>query len=455
MITKILAILLLFAVAGPAFADQPQPDDFAYGMFLKTDGGEALYETILTLPVYRSVTRGDLGDLCVFNGQREVVPFAIIRPPLEKTREAESVQLPIFPLFAPVGQSAENLSLRVTKDKTGSIINVTTGTGAGQGREISAYLVDAGRVGAAVSALELELRKPEDGFVRRVTVESGNDLELWTTISPETTIVSLRYGAHTLERRMIELGSVRAPYFRISSPDPGGMPELAGIRARLAAEAREPDRQWITSTPGKTVKGGISDYTFDTAGHMPVDRIRVDLPQENTLVNATFYSRPSKGESWTARQSSLVYRLRLQGHYIANADISFPPCTDRYWLMRIDQTGGGIGVGTPKLEFGWIPEKLVFVARGAGPFLLACGSLRTRVMDNRGNELLTEFKNLRKENIVAKAATIGPRTILGGKTALRPGMIPRDWKTSVLWGVLVLGVALLSWMAVRLYRQLK
>ncbi|HET6420231.1 MAG TPA: DUF3999 domain-containing protein [Geobacteraceae bacterium] len=455
MISKILAILLVFAVAGPAFANQPRPDDFAYGMFLKTDGGEALYETMLSLPVYRSVTRGDLGDLCVFNGQREVVPFAIIRPPLETARQAESVPLPIFPLFAPVGQRAENLSLQVTKDKTGSIINVTTGTGAGQGREISAYLVDAGHAGPAVSALELELRALGDGFVRRVTVESGTDLEHWTTISPETTIVSLRYGAHTLERRTIELGSVRASYYRISSPDPGGMPELAGIRARLAAEAREPERQWITSAPGKAVKGGISDYTFDTAGHMPVDRIRVELPQDNTLVNAIFYSRPSKGEPWTARQSTLVYRLRLQGHYIANADITFPPCTDRYWLMRIDQTGGGLGVGTPKLVFGWVPEKLVFVARGAGPFILACGSLRARVDGNGGNELLAEFKNLRKENIVAKSATIGPRTILGGETALRPGIIPRDWKTCILWGALVLGVALLAWMAIRLHRQLK
>jgi hypothetical protein len=451
----ILAFFLIFVVAVAAFGKAPEPNDFAHGMLLKTDGREALYEATLSLPVYRSVIRGDLGDLCVFNGQREVVPFAVVRPALETARLAESAPLPIFPLFASPGQRAEGLSLRVKKDKTGSIINVTTGADAGTGREIAAYLVDAGRIGAAVSALELELRSREGGFVRRVSVESGADLEHWTTISPETTIVSLRYGAHTLERRTVELGSSRASYYRISSPDPGGMPELAGVRARPAAEAREPERQWISVAAKETVKGGMLEYTFDTAGHMPVDRIRAELPQDNTLVNAAFFSRPSKEDPWTARQSSLLYKLRLQGHDIRNADISFPPCSDRYWLMRIDQSGGGLGRGAPKLEFGWVPEKLVFVARGNGPFTLACGSAQARVDGDRGNELLTEFKNLRKENVVAKTATIGPLTVLGGETALRPGMTPHDWKTAVLWGALVLGVALLAWMAIRLYRQLK
>ncbi len=451
----ILAFFLIFVAADAVFAKAPEPNDFAHGMLLKTDGREALYEATLSLPVYRSVTRGDLGDLCVFNGQGEVVPFAIVRPALETARPAESVQLPIFPLFAEPGQRAENLSLRVKKDKSGSIIDVTTGANAGAGREIAAYLVDAGRIGAAVSALELELRLRDGGFVRRVSVESGADLEHWATVSPETTIVSLRYGAHTLERRTVELGSVRAFYYRISSPDPGGMPELAAVRAKPAAESREPQRQWISAAAREAGKEDVWEYTFDTAGHMPMDRIRANLPQDNTLVNATIFSRPSKKDRWTARQSSLVYKLRLRGHEIRNADISFPPCSDRYWLMRIDQSGGGLGKGAPKLEFGWIPEKLLFVARGNGPFTLACGSSRARVEGDRGNELLTEFKNLRKENVVAKAATIGSLTDLGGEAALRPGMTTHDWKTAVLWGALVLGVALLAWMAIRLYRQLK
>lgn len=450
----IFVFFILIGLAGTAFANPPEPNDFAYGMRLEIDGREALYEAALPLQVYGGVTRGDLGDLGVFNGQNEAVPYAIIRPPLETSRPAESGPLPLFPVFAEPGRKAENLSLQVKKDRTGAIINVTTGNGSGTGQTIAAYLVDARSVGVPLSSLELVLRTPAGGLVRKVSVDAGSDLEHWTTIAPGTTIVSVRYGDHLLERRTIELGSLKAGYLRISSDEPGGMPELTGVRAGLAVSAREPARQWV-SVPAakKTGKDGFSEYAFDTAGRMPVDRIKADLPQDNTLVNATFFSRPSKEGPWITRQSALVYKLRLQGHDVRNADITLPPCSDRYWLMRIDQTGGGLGRGVPKLEFGWIPEKLVFVARGSSPFTLAFGSARVRA--GGANELLAEFKNLQTRNVVAKVAGIGPRITLGGEAALRPGMTPHDWKTAVLWGVLALGVALLAWMAIRLHRQLK
>src|SRR5258706_15185347 len=48
--------------------------------------------------------------------------------------------------------------------------------------------------------------------------------------------------------------------------------------------------------------------------------------------------------------------------------------TDRYWLLRVDQRGGGIGAGGPKLEAGGVPHSLVFAARGAPPVQLAYGN---------------------------------------------------------------------------------
>ncbi len=452
----LIAFFVLIASAVPVFAGDPAPNDFAYGMRLVTADGEALYEAAVPPEVYRGVTRADLGDLRVFNGRNEVVPFAVIRPSLESAPPAESGPLPIFPVYAGPGRRAENLSLHVKKDRTGAIINVTTGNGVGTGRVIAAYLVDARRVGMPVSALELEPQAPGEGIVSKVSVDAGTDLERWTGIARETTIVSMRYGEHRLERRTIELGSVKAAYFRISCDEPAGMPELAGVRARLAVSAREQARQWLSVAAMKiTGKDGYSEYSFDTSGRMPVDRIRAILPQDNTLVNATFFSRPSKEGPWINRQSSVLYTLRLRGHDVKNADISIPPCSDRYWLMRVDRAGGGLGRGVPKLEFGWVPEKLVFVARGAAPFTLAYGSSRVEAGESGGNELLEQLKDLQKENVVAKAAGIGPGIVLGGENALRPGMTPHDWKIAVLWSVLVLGVALLTWMAVRLYRQMK
>jgi hypothetical protein len=50
----------------------------------------------------------------------------------------------------------------------------------------------------------------------------------------------------------------------------------------------------------------------------------------------------------------------------------------------------------------------------------------------------------------AELATAGEQRTLAGAAALRPR---RDYRTWSLWGVLVLGVALLAWMAWRLGKQ--
>jgi hypothetical protein len=122
--------------------------------------------------------------------------------------------------------------------------------------------------------------------------------------------------------------------------------------------------------------------------------------------------------------------------------------------MRVEHSGGGLGKGRPQLRFGWVPEKLVFVARGNPPFTLAYGSARVRLDGRQGDALLTRFRELQKDNAVTRVAVTGPQMVLGGATVLSPGLTPQNWKTAVLWGALGLGVALLAWMATRVYKQL-
>ena len=46
----------------------------------------------------------------------------------------------------------------------------------------------------------------------------------------------------------------------------------------------------------------------------------------------------------------------------------------RHWRVKVDQRGGGIGGGVPRMRAGWLPDRLVFVTRGEGPFELVYGS---------------------------------------------------------------------------------
>jgi hypothetical protein len=71
----------------------------------------------------------------------------------------------------------------------------------------------------------------------------------------------------------------------------------------------------------------------------------------------------------------VLYSLERPDGALRNAELETPPIRRRYFRLAIDEKGGGLGGGAPALEVAWLPEQLVFVARGAGT---VCARLRTR-----------------------------------------------------------------------------
>jgi hypothetical protein len=53
-----------------------------------------------------------------------------------------------------------------------------------------------------------------------------------------------------------------------------------------------------------------------------------------------------------------------------------------------------------------------------------------------------------------KSAKPGAAIPLGGESRLRPPALGSNPKNLILWGVLILGVLMLGWMAARLFRQM-
>jgi hypothetical protein len=460
---KLVAACLMFAAVAALAAERPA--DFAYGIPLEADGKEALYEVTLPVSAYRGIVRADLADVRVFNGAGEVVPHAWRPRRTAGTEAAKPVALTLFPLKAEEGASVDAISIRVRRDAGGgSSIDVTsTGARKGSAKRTVGYLVDLTKLDSALHAIELGWQRPPDGFAAKLRVDASDDLGSWRTLVSAAPLVDLEVAGQRLQQKRVELPQQKVKYLRLSWVPQGTaavLPELASASGEPVDKTTEAAREWFLAESAKGEKAG--EYLFDLRGHQPIDRVRLHLPDPNTVVQVELLARDKSEQPWRTITRGVAYRLRRDGSELTNADLPVGVTTHRYWLLRVDQRGGGVGSGAPKLEAGWVPHTLVFAARGEPPFQLAYGSREAKPGGYAIETLIPGYRDASGPRIRAAKAgaqqTINVSSAraleqqqLGGEARLKEAI---DWKRWSLWGSLVLGVLVLGAMAWRLMRQL-
>jgi hypothetical protein len=115
--------------------------------------------------------------------------------------------------------------------------------------------------------------------------------------------------------------------------------------------------------------------------------------------------------------------LRARDAEVTSPEIPVISHGERYWLLRVDQKGGGLGAGMPAISVGWVPQKLVFAARGAGPFQLAYGNVGAQSVAYSIDSLIPGYKTDAEFRV--KAASLGEQVTLAGPGRLRA---PMDYK---------------------------
>ena len=458
--------ILLLASASAALAAE-RPADFAYGIPLEADGKDALYEITLPVAVYRGVVRSDLADVRVFNSAGEVVPHALRPRRTSDTEPATPVALTLFPLKAVAGAGVDSISIRVRRGAGGtSSVDVTsTGARASSGAEkrVVGYLVDLTALDQALRAIEFDWQALPDGFAGKIRIDASDDLGAWGTLVAAAPLVSLELAGQRLQQKRVELPQRKVKYLRLSWASQGtgaAAPELTSARGEPVGKMVEAPREWTQVESTKGEKPG--EYLFDLRGRLPVDRLRLQLPEINTVAQVELLAREKGDAPWRPVARGVVYRLRRDGNEITSPEMQFGVVTNRYWLLRVDQRGGGIGAGVPKVEAGWVPHSLVFAARGEPPFQLAYGNreakpaayaIETLIPGYRdaGGAKIRAAKTGAQQTINASGAQALEQRELGGEARLKEAI---DWKRWSLWGALVFGVLVLGAMAWRLIHQL-
>ena len=431
----------LLSLATLAQAQTISPRDFAYGQLATPARDAAAYRFALPLTVYQDTFREDLGDLRVFNAEGVVVPFSLSRPIPQTPSHKAPVAVPLFPLHE--GARIQIDGVHLTINSPGSAVNLQTQNGAAATAAVRQYLLDARALDTTFSALQLGWADGAPEYTGRLSVESSDDLAAWHSVVAAAPIANLRANGQTLVENRVEFSPAKANFWRLSWLGAGANFELTNVFAEPAAGLIEPDRASF-DVNGVADPKNPREFAFDLSAHPPVSRINVVLPDLNSVMDIELSSRSTANAPWRAIVHSVFYRLKIADAEQQNSAVEVVADTDRYWRARI--VGAGNSLRTPlRLHAEWIPNEVTFLAQGHAPFLLTYGNASASPAE-------ADLSHLPATLEIAPA-TLGPTQVSGGANRLIAKPAPFPGMRIALWGVLLLAVIVLSWMAYRISKN--
>ena len=445
---RLLACFVLLPLAAFAAAR----DDYARQWLLTLqDADVGAYRVTLDREVYRSVQSPELRDVDVIDGSGAPVSAALFAAGQSLAQPPRHVVLPWFPLPAGRAAQAQDLTVISERDTDGNVLRIEARGSTGPqapGIGADAWLVDTGALHEDIVALELDWNPPAGGLDVAYRVEGSDDLRSWRVLQPQAQLLDLvRDGNHLRQPRIPLDGSAR--YLRLV-PNGGGVPPaLTAVRAEMAPTTVGLPWSWETLSGRVIVEHGSTTYLYTLDGRFPIERADVALPG-NSASEWTLQSRDADDAPWQPRAGPWVaYRIGAAGADRSATQALGGVTRDRYWRLSSRTPGGTV----PTLRLGYRPEVVIFVAQGPAPYALVAGSARAGRAQAPVAELVDALRMQHGIDWQPASASLAAPAVLAGAQALVPASAPRDWKSWLLWSVLVAGVLVVAAFASSLLRR--
>ena len=449
--------LALFCLLLSGSTTAATADDYAYAWPLQTGPDSAAWQVELNTDIYAAIRDSSLRDLEIVNAAGEAVPMAPRTIQL-MPGTANDIDLPLFvlPTMAQPGTGTEDsLQLHIERDANGRLRRLDTVESAAAVVPTNADIVlDASALGAGIEGLWLDWN-PDTDVNAQFAVSGSDDLQRWRTLVATATVIAIRQDGNELTRHRIAMNGVLTKYLRLHRLDAGAA--IAGLRVRAHTQARstliQPARVWVDAQPvpaqtGENSPPGTSSFHYRLPAPLAVSALKLELATDNSLAHVQVFS----GSPRTLRADLTAFRLRQDGTTLGNDDIEIAP-TQRTqdWLIvsttPLDRA--------PALRVAFRPDRFVFLAQGPAPYRLVAGSVRAHRGNYPVDAALAQLRARLGDTWQPPLAALGARATLQGVAAYTAAPAPtqRDWKTWLLWAVLVGGAALIGALAMSLLRK--
>jgi hypothetical protein len=439
------------AQSGAGETGFPEMNDYAWGFPVVAEEEASFYSIRLPLEVNRSVTDPELRDAGVYNADGEPVP-RVFQPASDDVEQIErSRQLPFVPLFTDT-DAVDNEDIRLLFERRGDYarLELTTDETADEPPEpeLMSYIVDTRELEEAVEALDLFWAQSDAGFIGQVTIEGSDNLRNWNALG-SAAVADLDEESTSIVQRRVDLSNTKHDFLRVSwrdLPDDWTLAEINGVYT-LGVPGIVREKITLGQSEIDAADGG---RIFSLGGAPKIDRLRILLPETNTVIAASIYL-------WSGNQGRWYRVTQGSWHHIGRGDnvIKSDPVKisrTRSTRIKVVVTGGQPDAEL-QLEVGWRPDTLLFLAQGPAPFTLAAGRAADAEtgFPQQSTYGVTSIASLATDNRQA-TATLGTRYSLGGADQLQIEEVT-DWRTVILWLGLALGVGFVGFMATRILRE--
>ena len=361
-----------------------------------------------------------------------------------------------------------------------------------------AWIVDTREAGSDLLRLELGLEAGTQG-VYTLRIEAGDDLQHWRTLQEDAQLVQLQalpqVGATgtlaTLAEREhlstngIDLDNVPARYLRVTTAPRSAIPPLVSATVTRAPHRAAPaPLEWSAPIAASSCEASSCDYPLprnamvaavqvapadvDTiapvmvlgrmeAGQAPPRRSLLRHPLQSLRLKAP-RSTAADGAAWDSAAMTSVYWLTQSS---GAPDLHSPPVRldgAAWQALRLETFGpiSQLGHSAPTVRIGVRPRQLVFVARGAGPFVLARATAGEKTAPMALAALMPgRASDAALPDATATLAPLAASAVVASApaTAAAPPASAAGSGTPWLWGALLAGLALMAAMAWSLLRK--
>ena len=423
------AILLVAALSLAACSDGPA--DYAVSAPVTLAGDAPVQRLELPAGVLASLQRADGGDLRLFDRDGRVLSIARAAPPEQALERQEVAVLPI--LGSATALDVTGLSLTLDQDGRVRVSGIDgQPRGAGEAVALGA-LLDTRAVEGTGEALELAVTLPA-GQPVTLTVDAGPDLARWR---PVATKVGYQ-AAEALGRLSIPLGNLplKDTWLRVTWR--ASSPLLAPVAVRSAtlvssAGGAEAERTIAATAPLTDPHAIEAVLPFAT----PMTGLVV-VPVEDAVLPIRVLGRPDGEQPWRLVGEGTAARI---GGGARREMIAIDRAGVRQLRIEADARTDGFA-RSPALTLRLAPAAVVF-AVGPTPVTLAAGRAG-------GEDRFLPLGAVLRGGEGAGALPVATVEWTDQALALVPAQVGRrGW---LLWGMLLLAVAVLGWMAARLVR---